>query len=136
MAWSLGLLELGAVGAGSDCLVPSGLEGPAAFGMLAGDDAGLLLAEVTGAGGRFQEVGEGHDCVSSGILKGIISLCTLIPTATLCRFHWRVNNLISCICRPNQKLMSMRFGRVVKMNPFVPARSFYLVLVNISVPMF
>ena len=35
MAWSLGLLELGAVGAGSDCLVPSGLGGPAAFGMLA-----------------------------------------------------------------------------------------------------
>ena len=65
MAWSLGLLELGAVGAGPDCLVPSGLEGPAAFGMLAGEDARLLLAEVTGAGGRFQEVGEGH----GGILR-------------------------------------------------------------------
>ena len=62
MAWSLGLLELGAVGAGSDCLVPSGLEGPAAFGMLAGEDARLLAAEGAGAGSGFQEVGEGHRC--------------------------------------------------------------------------
>ena len=50
MAWSLGLLELGAVGAGSDCLVPSGLVGPAAFGMLAGEYAGLLVTEGAGAG--------------------------------------------------------------------------------------
>ena len=60
MAWSLGLLELGAVGAGPDCLVPSGLEGPAAFGMLAGEDARLLVAEGAGAGGRFQDGGEGR----------------------------------------------------------------------------
>jgi hypothetical protein len=26
----------------------------------AADDAGLLAAEAAGAGGRFQEVGEGH----------------------------------------------------------------------------
>ena len=55
MAWSLGLLELGAVGAGSDCLVPAGLEGPAAALVFAPQDAGLLLAEAAGTGGGFQE---------------------------------------------------------------------------------
>jgi hypothetical protein len=50
MAWSLGLLELGAVGAGSDCLVPAGLVGAAAALMFPAQDAGLLAAEGAGAG--------------------------------------------------------------------------------------
>ena len=46
-------------------LVPAGLVGPAALGVLAGQDAGLLVAEGAGAGGGFQEVGEGHGaCLS------------------------------------------------------------------------
>ena len=32
--------------------------------MFAGEDAGLLAAEGAGAGGRFQEVGEGHEVSS------------------------------------------------------------------------
>ena len=42
-------------------LVPAGLVGPAAFGMLTGEDAGLLTAVWAGAGGGSGEVGEGHE---------------------------------------------------------------------------
>ena len=59
MAWSLGLLELGAVGAGSDCLVPAGLVGPAAALVFAPQDAGLLLAEAAGAGVDFRRAERG-----------------------------------------------------------------------------
>ena len=48
-------------------LVPAGPVGAATLGMLTGEDAGLLAAEGAGAGGGFQEVGEGHE-VSSAFL--------------------------------------------------------------------
>ena len=41
-------------------LVPVGLEGPAALGVLGGEDASFLVTEGAGAGGRLQEAGEGH----------------------------------------------------------------------------
>ena len=41
-------------------LLPAGLVGPAAVGVFTGEDACLLVAEGAGAGGGFQEVGEGH----------------------------------------------------------------------------
>ena len=50
----------GGIGGELDHLVPAGLVGPAAFGVFAAEDAGLLAAEGAGAGGGFQEVGEGH----------------------------------------------------------------------------
>ena len=47
-----------------DHLAPASLEGPAAVGVFGGEDAGLLVTEWAGAGGGFQEVGEGHEGVS------------------------------------------------------------------------
>ena len=43
-----------------DHLVPASCVGPLALGVGAAKDAGLLLAEGAGAGGRFQEFKEGH----------------------------------------------------------------------------
>ncbi len=54
------LVRPGGVPGEPDHLVPADLVGPAAAGVSAADDAGLLAAEAAGAGGRFQEVGEGH----------------------------------------------------------------------------
>ena len=41
-------------------LVPASLVGPAAVGVFAAQDAGLLSTEGAGAGRGFQEAGEGH----------------------------------------------------------------------------
>ena len=41
-------------------LVPASLVGPAALGVFAAEDAGLLVAEGAGAGGSVEEVGEGY----------------------------------------------------------------------------
>ena len=54
------LVRLGGMGGKFDHLVPAGLEGPAAVGVFAAEDAGLLATEGAGAGGGFQEVGERH----------------------------------------------------------------------------
>ena len=56
----LGLLEDGTDVGEPERLVPDGLVGPAAVGVFAGEDAGLLVTEGAGAGGEFQEVGEGN----------------------------------------------------------------------------
>ena len=62
IAWSLLCAVIGRrrVPGDPDDLVPAGLEGPAAFGVFAGEDAGVLATEGADAGGGFQEVGEGH----------------------------------------------------------------------------
>ena len=46
-------------------LVPAGLVGPAAALVFAAEYARLLVTEGAGAGGRFQEVGEGHGLFKS-----------------------------------------------------------------------
>ena len=53
--------EPGCLGGELYHFLPAGLVGPAAFGMFTGEDAGPLVAEGAGAGGGFQEVGEGHE---------------------------------------------------------------------------
>ena len=48
--------------------------------MFAGQDAGLLAVEGAGAGGRFQEIGEGMEFVSLGI-----------------RSSWLFQSLVGCL---------------------------------------
>ena len=48
------LVRPGGVGGEPDYLVPAGLEGPAAVGVFVAQDAGLLVTEGAGVGGRFQ----------------------------------------------------------------------------------
>ena len=48
------LVRPGGVPGEPDYLVPAGLEGPAAVGVFVAQDAGLLVTEGAGVGGRFQ----------------------------------------------------------------------------------
>ena len=75
----------GGVGGDSHHLGPAGLEGLLAAPLGAGDDAGPLAAVLAGAGGGFQEVGEGHQ--DGSLLPhfgwfGPYPLAGLFPAAT------------------------------------------------------
>ena len=63
-----------------DALVPAGLEGPAALGVFAAEDPGLLVAEGAGVGGWSTKV------------SSHFSGCCSSPSSTVrCEFHSVLN---------------------------------------------